>query len=475
MKSIRIEHKKKSRRPARILMIAFLILLAGGGAAWYFLTGPGKAKAAATQTGPSYHTATVRRGDIILSATGAGTLVASRSVDLSFSTSGTVAELDVQLGDRVTSGQVLAKLGNTVNLQTDVANYQVQLLQAQQALNSLQQNASISLAQAYQAWVTAQDTYQNALTESERTALARCSKQVNTKYALALQNAKDKLDLMTRWNYGSDQWINAKNDYDTAMANYNYCISYTPDEKIQASASLQLAKSQMDQAEQNYNTLKAASGIDPQQLSLAEAKVDQAKAQLAQAQQELAGTTLTAPIAGTVTYIAAGQGSQVDTSTFITISDLSQPTLNVEVDETDLPRLVVGSKTQVVFDALPDRNFTGTVTQVDPQLVQTGQYQMANAVVKLDPGSAKALQTLPLGLNATVTIISNEANGVLLVPLEAVRDLGNNQTVVFVLGQDGKLRLKQVKVGLSDTTQSEILSGLNEGDVVSTGIASTLQ
>ena len=85
------------------------------------------------------------------------------------------------------------------------------------------------------------------------------------------------------------------------------------------------------------------------------------------------------------------------------------------------------------------------------------------------------LEKYPLGLNASVVIISQEATNALLVPITALRDLGDNQYAVFVKQADGKLRLQVVEVGMKDTSYAEITSGLKDGDVVSTGIAESAQ
>jgi HlyD family secretion protein len=464
----------RSAKGLRWGAVIFLIIIAGG-AVWYFIGG-GRSlfqNKAAAATGPGYFTAAASRGDLVISASGSGTLVASQSVDLSFSTRGIVDQLNVKAGDPVKAGDVLAKLGNTDALQAAVANDQLQLLQAKQALNTFQQNGSVALAQAYQSMLTAQQNYNDLLTADQRTAAQRCSKDENTKLKAALDLATTNLDKISRLYTGSDAWINAKNNYDTALANYNYCIAYTPDEKTNASASVQVAKVTLQQAQTSYNTLVINSGIDPNTLALDQAKVNQAETQLAQDQKNLQGATLTAPVDGVVTFLAAGAGTMVDTSKFITISDLSRPTVQASIDETDLNKFVVGSAANVVFDALPDQTFSGKVTQVNPQLTTSGQYQVATGTIQLGADAAKALEKFPLGLNSSVTIIYQQAMNAVLVPVQAVRDLGNNKYGVFVEGQGSKLQFKLVQVGLMDSTRAQIVSGLNVGDVVSTGIVQT--
>jgi RND family efflux transporter MFP subunit len=415
----------------------------------------------------------VRQGDLKISATGTGTLIASQSVDLSFSVSGAVTEVDVKVGDHVTSGKVLAKMGNSESLQAAEAAAEVTYLTAEQALTTLQQNADLSLAQAYQDWLTAQQTYATDLDTQQRTTIQRCSKEVNTSDTVTLASAYKKLQRETAWEPGSDDWITARNDYDTALANYNYCMGYTSDEKVNASSALEVAKVALQQAETKYNTLKAASGVDPSALALAEATAKAAETKLAQAKQNLEGTVLTAPMDGVVIYLAASVGTIFDTSKFITIADLSHPTLQISLDATDLNKLATGYQVNAAFDALPDQVFTGQVIQVQPQLVTSGQYQVAQGLLLLDPGAAKTIETLPLGLSASVEVISKEVNNAILVPNEALKSLGGNQYAVFIVGNDGTLTLTPVQIGMADATNTEVTSGLKVGEVVSTGVTQT--
>lgn len=461
------------QHPSTWLALVLLVIAISGGI-WWLMGMPGNPlkPTATANSGPDFNTTVVRRGDLQISASGSGTLTASQSVDLSFPTRGMVTRLNVKAGDVVKTGDVLAQLGNTDALKATLAAAQLKLLQDQKTLNDLQTNASTALAQAYQALITAQDNYNTALTTDQRTAYARCSKPVVEKYAAQVTSYQDKLNNLNPSDLGSDTAIAIQGALDTATANFDYCSSFTTQEKTDASASLQVAQVAVTQAAQTYNTLKTASGIDPTSLAMAEAKVQADQTTLTQAQNDLQGITLIAPMNGTVTFLAANQGAIVDTSKYLTISDTSSPVLQISVDEADLNKLVVGSKVTIVFDALPDQTLNGSITSVDPQLSTSGNVKVATGQVALDDAALKAIQGKPLGLNATVTVIEKEARNALLVPISALRNLGENDYAVFVV-RAGKLNLTPVKVGLQDSTHAEILSGLNDGDVVSTGLRQT--
>jgi RND family efflux transporter MFP subunit len=386
---------------------------------------------------------------------------------MSFSTSGTVAELNIKLGDLVKAGDVLARLEKADDLEANLASAQVKLLEAQQALAALQKSASSTLAQAYQALVAAQAAYQEALTASQRSASGRCSQAVTTQYQTALEGASQKLKDLTRNDPGSEAWTNARYDYDTALANYNYCAAYTSTEKNETQATLEVAKAALQQAEDTYNPLKASSGIDPDTLSMDETKVETAQTLVTRAQEALDGITLTAPIDGRITSLAASVGAMVDTATFLTISDVSHPTVTVVLDETDMDKLVVGNPAEVAFTALPGHTFTGKVSVANPQMNTFGPFRAASGQVELNEKSLKTIEALPLGLSATITITGKEAKNVLLVPVTALKKLKNGDYAVLRVDSDGKLTQQIVTVGLQDDVSAEITKGLKEGDVVS--------
>ena len=88
---------------------------------------------------------------------------------------------------------------------------------------------------------------------------------------------------------------------------------------------------------------------------------------------------------GTILSIDASVGESVGNGAIISMADLSLPVLKIYMDETDLNRVVVGYKVNVVFDALPDSTFSGHVTTVDPSLQSSGNVQTLVAEVQLDP------------------------------------------------------------------------------------------
>jgi multidrug efflux pump subunit AcrA (membrane-fusion protein) len=138
------------------------------------------------------------------------------------------------------------------------------------------------------------------------------------------------------------------------------------------------------------------------------------------------------------------------------------------VEESEMRGVVAGNRVEIIFEALPDDTFTGEVFRVDPALVTVDGTLAVQAWASVDTTSHPA--TLLGGMNADIEIISAEARDTLLVPIQALRELGQGQYAVFVVQPDGELMLRPVQVGLQDFVSAEILSGLELGEVVSTGV-----
>jgi RND family efflux transporter MFP subunit len=282
----------------------------------------------------------------------------------------------------------------------------------------------------------------------------------------------------------------AQSDLEVAQANYNLALISVDDQGGQLNAwtrvldaqsvlenvrtppdqsVIQAATIQVQQAEINLVQAQAELEAGPESAHLA---VEQAQINLESAQKDLERTTLVAPFDGTVVAVDVKAGEYVSAGPAITIADLSQPLVEVYLDETDLDKVASGFEVEVTFDALPDDVFTGQILRIDPILVTVDGAPAVRAFAQLDPESFGKPRDLPVGLNAAIEIIGGRAEDALLVPVEALRELSPGQYAVFVV-IDGKPQLRLVEVGLVDFANAEIISGLELGDVISTGVIET--
>lgn len=202
--------------------------------------------------------------------------------------------------------------------------------------------------------------------------------------------------------------------------------------------------------------------------------IDQAQAALSSAwlnYQQVSGTVY-APIGGQITDLAVQVGSylapsssttSVGQNTIATIATSGFPVISVNLSEIDAPNVRVGDNATLTFDAFPNKTFTGKVQSINTQGIVTSGVTTYPATIALDTNP----QGLYTNMSATANIITETKDNVLLVPTSAIQTQGN-QSVVRVL-RNGQMTAVPVQVGGSSDTQTEILSGLSEGDTVVTG------
>jgi HlyD family secretion protein len=471
------------RKPVFWIVIVVLLAAAAGGYYYYHQT---TTTAAAASTTP-LQTATVKRGSLVISASGTGSVISESEAQLGFDYSGVLAQLNVSVGDQVSEGDVLAVSSpsdDAATLQSRLTSANLAVLQAQQNLDDLSSAAAtaVSLAQFQSDLASKQvSVYDNqtTLTDLINTRATmnykRCDSDTIESKLETYQTALD------HWNRSAH--LTNSTEYQqmvAALYNYNWCNSNYSQEELDAAdaeitstkATIALLQSQMADDQAQIASLQSPTGSQSLDVQIAQAKLDNAQADLDLAEQEALSTTITAPFDGTILSISASVGDSVGTTKFITMTDLSQPYLEVLLDETDLNNVGIGYQVSVTFDALPNQTFTGKVISIDPSLTNAFSVTAIQTTVQLDTSSFSKPQNLPIGLSATVEVISAQAQNVLLVPVEALHELSQGDYAVFVM-ENGTPVLKTVEVGLMDYTYAEIKSGLNEADVVTTGIVET--
>ena len=469
-----------SKRNRWVFMILLLVIAGGSFATYQFFSQADEA----VET-PEVQTAVVRQGDLIIRASGSGTLIIADEVNLGFGTTGPIEELYVQPGDLVEHGDILALQGEREQLEATVASDQLAVINAQQALDELAEQADLMTAQALLELADAQDALQDAnYTQIVQQEGNRASQSTIDAAKAKLVLAENELETaQSEFNkfYGrptSDparalaltKLAAAQSNYDSKLRELNWYLGQPTDiQQMALNANVAIAEARLAEAERNYERLR--DGPDPEEVAKAELQLQNAEAKLAISIRNLEQSVITAPLDATVMNVSASVGETV-TGTLITLADLTQPYVEIFLDETDLDKIAVGYEAEVVFDAMPERTFLGRVVQVDPSLVTIQGVSTIRGLVKLDDSSSADLERLPIGLNAAVDVIGGRAEGVALIPFEALRELDPGEFAVFVM-QDGELKLRIVEVGLRDFSFAEILSGLQVGELVTTGIVET--
>ncbi|MFT3893143.1 MAG: efflux RND transporter periplasmic adaptor subunit [Anaerolineales bacterium] len=481
-----------SKRSTRVILILAAVLLVASSGGYYYYAKV-YLPSQTTTTTKAMQTATVRQGDLVIYASGTGTLVASDEVNLAFKSSGQVTAINVAVGDKVNAGDVLATIDDTTA--------QIEYTQAVRSLNELTSLSAIASAQSAVAtamtdladaqshlqYVISPQVYnaELALAEKEQAVKdAQAAVDANsssTEAKAKLQTAQDELkaaqEKLKKTQYYYDTVYIPETFTSTECTGQGPTRSckdhtYQPTEAtvLEARAAVTAAQASLNDAQNLYNMLTGAE-ISEGATGSGLTEIENAKLAVATAKENLKGTSIVAPITGTVMSIDTTVGDTLNSgTTVITVADLDQPYLEIYLDESDWANIQVGYETEVTFDILPDKTFTGKVTEVDPGLYASGNTNVVKALVEINNISDSL--KLPLGTSASVDVIGGRADNAVLVPIEALHDTGDGQYAVFVV-ENGKPRLKVVEVGIQDLLYAEIKSGLNPGDVVTTGITET--
>ncbi|MBI5951357.1 MAG: efflux RND transporter periplasmic adaptor subunit [Chloroflexi bacterium] len=464
--------------------IALVLVLAIGGGVAYFQVNTGETETTETQT---LQTTVARTGDLTLYASGTGTLIAVREVDLRFTADGEVKEINVEVGDKVKAGDVLARIDDT--------DAQIKYKQAKRDL--LESTSAAAVATAEEAVATAETDLITAINKlsylissevyywevkvaETDTAIHEAKAALETSPNNAEQ--KEKLEKAEAYmEYAEerlkDAWWYYDHDYVkdkfVAWDSESGKKTYSPPndaEIAEARAGLTVAKATLQEAKYLYAALTGGE-VPEDATGSGLTELEQTKLNLEAAQVTLDGTALITPIDGTVMSIDIIVGDYPEDNSSMTIADLSKKYLEVFLDESDWENVKVGYPAEVVFDILPDSTFKATVIQVDPGLYSESGTSAVRAIVQIDEVDEDSFN-FPLGTSAAADVIAGDATDAILIPVEALHDAGNGQYGVFVM-TNGEPRLQLVEVGIQDLTTAAIISGLNPGDVVTTGIAET--
>ncbi|HEY3282942.1 MAG TPA: efflux RND transporter periplasmic adaptor subunit [Armatimonadota bacterium] len=201
------------------------------------------------------------------------------------------------------------------------------------------------------------------------------------------------------------------------------------------------------------------------------AALDQSRAGLDQARTRFRYTTVTAPVSGLVAQVNVKEGEFIlGGATFglgasqlaiLTLIDEHRLWLKANLDEADLPRVRLGQPVLVHSDAYPRRPFHGKVVEIAP-VAQTQRLEARTFRVKVSVDDAGG--RLRPGMSGDLEILVQQIPRALSLPTRALVVQGERRRVYRVVG--GVAHLTPVVVGASTLTQTEILSGLHEGDLV---------
>lgn len=443
-----------------VTMLVLAILGVGG----YF--GFTEYKKAQAEKNSTYSTDVVSRGELTAIIGATGSVRANQTAVITWQTSGQINSMDAGIDEKVTANQVLAALSQS-SLSQSLILARADLITAQKNLDNLL-NSDTAAAQAYLAVVQSQ----KALDDAEDNLT---SKKYYASSQDSIDNARASLtiaeDSVRRAQEIYDQFANrpdsdvqkanalsslaaARQQRDRALANLNALLA-TPDAILldEASAKVELAKAQLADATREWERLK--DGPDANDILAAEVRIEAIQASLGLSE-------LKAPFDGTITEVRSLVGDLVSPGTVsFRIDDLTRLLVDVQVTEVDINRIKIGQQVKLSFDAILEKEYSGKVIEVSRVGSITSGLVNFTVTVEL----LNVDDDIRPGMTSAANIIIEQIPNALLVPNRAVR-LREGQRVVYVL-KNGVPTPVSIEIGASSDQFSEILSGdIKEGDTL---------
>jgi multidrug efflux pump subunit AcrA (membrane-fusion protein) len=397
-----------------VLILFMLTVLSGITFAGVFSFGGKNEKA------PSLETVTVKRKNIGSSilATGSVKPVIGAEVKVGSRISGKVEHLYANIGNRVEKEQVIAEIEKN-DLEAQVA----------------QSKASAAVSEAK---------------------------------LLALENQQPKAVEIARSNIEGAKSLSYPGVSGEVSSSYGG-ITDTPQSNAMAGVKLSIP---LYSNANNVNIKRAKTDLEltemtyEDNLKIARAELDHAKAALEYSRVQLSYATIRAPISGVIASVTTQEGETIaaglNAPTFVTIIDLSKLQIDAFVDETDIGRVKIGQKAAFTVDTYPEKEFTGKVKAIYPKAIIQENVVNFDVVIEIDGADIELLRP---DMTTSVTIFQKERKGILVIPRSAVIKEENGK-YVLVRQSSGAFKKIAVKTGIQSGNEVEIISGLNEGNVI---------
>lgn len=232
----------------------------------------------------------------------------------------------------------------------------------------------------------------------------------------------------------------------------------TRQEVEQTKTALEKAEADKRLIEEKRSAIQQRSRPQAERAAL---RIEEARNSIQSLEEKLKSAQVTAPAGGTLYSLPARAGTFVHTGDVLAeLADLTRIRVRVFVDEPEIGSLNEGQPVQVTWDALPNRTWSGQIEQLPKTIVARGSRNVGEVLCSVNNEHAELLPNT----NVNARIRTGQRENALTMARAAVRSEANGH-FVFVVDQ-GRLHKREVKVGISNATDYEILSGITEKDVV---------
>jgi HlyD family secretion protein len=230
----------------------------------------------------------------------------------------------------------------------------------------------------------------------------------------------------------------------------------TPFEVEQARQAVKSLDVQIQALEQRKKSLVGKGDI-----AGAEAHLNESRANVSLAQSRITQDVIRAPMAGTLYDLPARTGAFLNAGEPVASIGILDPVrVRVYVDEPELGRVAAGQSVRITWDALPGREWTGTVEKRPTEVITLGTRQVGEVLCTI----GNPMHELIPGTNVNAFILTQVVENALTIPKAAVRR--DNGIGVFVLQPDSTVKFQTIQTGASDALRVEVLKGLSDGALV---------
>ena len=269
-----------------------------------------------------------------------------------------------------------------------------------------------------------------------------------------------------------------------------------------AKVALNIAKTQFDRenalfaknatSKQEFESVKNTYSANSAKIKELEAQIKQTNIELSTAKINLGYTKITAPRDGTVVSVQVEEGQTVNanqtTPTIVNIADLSRVKMKMQIAEGDITKIKVGTPVEYSILSEPTKKFQTTVSSIDPGLttLSDGSYGSSSSSKSSYSSSSSSSSAvyyyaqsivdnkdgiLRIGMTTQNELLIANVKDAIIVPSIGIKK-DENGTFVYVL-KDGKPVKTAVKTGIKDNLDTQIISGINEGDEIITSQGSS--
>lgn len=439
----------------KLVVGGLILVVLVGAAAWLGYTGMQTTDEVPLMATPEYDTVAVQRGDVERRLAVPGELAPIRQTGLAFPGGGRLVEMLVRPGDTVASGQPLARL-DTADLEVALKRAETSLQAQEAALADLQappNPVEVAVARAELSSAEARLAELQAKPDPVEVELARLNLEQARNNLWSAQVSRDTI------TDGP-----GRKQAEAAVGNAEIAVRLAEIQYQQAQAGpspTELAAAQAAVAQARVRLDDLLAGPAAEELTQARVRVDEARMEFEVAQAALDAAVLIAPFAGTVLDVLAEEGATAGAGqAVVELADLGVMEVRTTVGEEDIVFVQPGQPSEVILDALPEMFLSGQVTRVIPHRAEGSQVVTYEVRVFLDETPPGVLPDM----SADVEIVVARRQDVLVLPRRALRVRRGVAQVAVLEG--GVEVTRTVEIGLEGDLYVEILSGLEEGDVV---------